>query len=286
MNKEIPGWKFFVGAILAFVTMFASQIASQIGAAGFDFLGAPDVVVNIVEAILYPLFTFLGLKLLIDKMLKVRLKELRFSRVKLSIPGVIIAILLPTIVIVTYMFTSGEWVELEATSSEKAVIIFTGILHHSLAAAMVEEMVFRGIIMGLLEKWSNIKVAVILPSIIFGAIHIANGAISPMSAVLLVVGGTAVGILFSLLCYHFDNLWNNILVHACWNATTFGVMHIGLEQEKNAVYTYVLKMKSMLLTGGDYGIDASIISVSAYIVFIIVLIVLIKNKKTNGEKDV
>ena len=38
MKKEIPGWKFFVGAVLAFVTMFVSQIASQIGAAGFDFL--------------------------------------------------------------------------------------------------------------------------------------------------------------------------------------------------------------------------------------------------------
>ena len=45
--------------------------------------------------------------------------------------------------------------------------MFTGI-----AAGFVEEMVFRGVILNLLRKKWNRKVAVIVPSVLFGMVHI------------------------------------------------------------------------------------------------------------------
>ena len=48
-----------------------------------------------------------------------------------------------------------------------AGIMFTGI-----AAGFVEEMVFRGVILNLLRKKWNRKVAVIVPSVLFGMVHI------------------------------------------------------------------------------------------------------------------
>ena len=44
---------------------------------------------------------------------------------------------------------------------------FTGI-----AAGFVEEMVFRGVILNALKKRWNIKVAVIVPSMLFGIVHV------------------------------------------------------------------------------------------------------------------
>ena len=57
-------------------------------------------------------------------------------------------------------------------------------------------MVFRGVIMGLLEKWGNIKIAVIVPSVLFGLLHVLNGKLNLLSFIQLLIAGTVVSILF------------------------------------------------------------------------------------------
>ena len=128
-------------------------------------------------------------------------------------------------------------------------------------------------------KWKNIKIAIIVPSVLFGLIHILNGALGPISLIQLVAAGTVVGILFSMIAYYYDNFWNNALVHALWNASTIGVMHIGTEPYESSIYTYVLKSRSMMITGGDFGIEASIISILAYSLFIAILALMLRKKE-------
>ena len=75
-----------------------------------------------------------------------------------------------------------------------------------------------------------------------------------------------------VICVYTDNFWNNALVHACWNATTFGIMHIDTVPYDGALYTYVLETKSVLLSGGDFGIETSVISIMAYALAILVFL--------------
>lgn len=235
----------------------------------------------VISAILYPLFTFLCLKITIEKLLKIPLNTLRFRRFKLNIAGIAIAILMPAVVVTAYLFMQGEWVESGISQAEKITVAVTGICYYSIAAGIVEEMVFRGAVMGLLEKWKNIKIAMIVPSVLFGLIHILNGALSPVSLIQLAAAGTVVGILFSMIAYYYGGFWNNAFVHALWNASTIGVMHIGTEPYENSIYTYVLRSRSMMITGGDFGIEASLISIIAYSLFIVILaLMLIKKERT------
>ncbi|MBQ8927248.1 MAG: CPBP family intramembrane metalloprotease [Oscillospiraceae bacterium] len=275
-------WKTtLLGSFLAIISLIVSQLLSQGIGELFAMVKIPQYIAAVISAILYPLFTFLSLKISIEKLLNIPLNTLRFKRFQLNIAGIIIAILLPALVVISYLFMQGEWAESDISPADKITVAVTGICYYSIAAGIVEEMVFRGVIMGLLEKWKNTKIAMLVPSVLFGLIHILNGALSPMSLIQLAAAGTVVGILFSLIAYHYDNFWNNALVHALWNASTIGIMHIGTEPYEHSVYTYVLKSESMMITGGDFGIEASVISIIAYLLFIGIMIFLMKRSKTN-----
>ena len=89
--------------------------------------------------------------------------------------------------------------------------------------------------------------------------------------------------MFSLIELYSENFWNNALVHALWNMSTVGLMHIGTQPCSESVFTYVLKSRSILVTGGDFGIETSVISIIAYLLVIAVTLVLLSRKeKTNN----
>ena len=277
MNNHITWVKALFGSLLAIFVLIVSQMLTLQFGEILTILNTPKIIVGIISACIYPLLTFCGLKILIERLLKVPLHTLRFRKFKINQTGIIIGVLLPAVVVISYLLMQGEWKTLETSTIQKIEIAVTGICFYSISAGIVEEMVFRGVIMGLLEKWKKIKIAIITPSVLFGLLHVFNGKLNLMSFIQLLIAGTVVGILFSLIAYNYNNFWNNALVHALWNASTIGVMHIGTTIYENSVYTYVIKSKSFLITGGDFGIEASIISISAYLIFIIFIILRMKH---------
>ena len=89
-----------------------------------------------------------------------------------------------------------------------AGIVFTGI-----AAGFVEEMVFRGMILNFFKNKWNTKVAVIVPSVLFGVVHILGMNFSIGSCLLVIIAGTMVGIMFSMIAIEGGSVWNSGLVH-------------------------------------------------------------------------
>ena len=123
-------------------------------------LNISKIIVGIISACIYPLLTFYGLKILIERLVKVPLHTLRFRKFKINQTGIIIGVLLPAVVVISYLLMQGEWKTSETSAIRKIEIAVTGICFYSISAGIAEEMVFRGVIMGLLEKWKNIKIAI------------------------------------------------------------------------------------------------------------------------------
>ena len=46
-----------------------------------------------------------------------------------------------------------------------------GVFYYGLAAGIVEEVIFRGVILGCLERRWNREIAVLVPSVLFGLVH-------------------------------------------------------------------------------------------------------------------
>lgn len=283
-DSKLPWWKVVIGILVALLIMVAAQLFSQFAAIPADLLKLPVVVAIVCQAVAYVVLAFLGQKLLIEKFFKIPIDSIRIKKPGIKMICIITAVLLPAIVIAIYMMMPGEWTTLTLSNGEKIRIVVGALIFQSIAAGIVEELTFRGVIFGLLEKKTNTVAAAVIPSVIFGMIHFSKG-MSLVSFIQLVIAGTFVGVMFSSICAYTDNFWNNALVHACWNATTFGIMHIDTAPSGEALYTYVLKTKSMLITGGDFGIESSIIAIMAYAVVIVVYVLFIRKKKRDVAKN-
>ena len=99
----------------------------------------------------------------------------------------------------------------------------------------------------------------------------------------LLVAGTIVGILFSLIACESGSVWNSALVHGVWNAALLGgILHIGSAADSASMYNFVLTDAPFLLSGGDFGIEASVLAIVPYLLGILLAAVLLHRKNKEG----
>lgn len=136
---------------------------------------------------------------------------------------VLTAVLLPSLVKGSYLLAfSGQYVSSNMSGTQIFNTLSAGIAFTGIAAGFVEEMVFRGVILNVLKKKWNIKAAVIVPSILFGFVHILGMNFSVGSCLLVILAGTMVGVMFSLIAIESGSVWNSGVVHAVWNIVIIG----------------------------------------------------------------
>lgn len=279
-KKQLSTLQAIIGILFSIVILVIAQLlAFSISEIPLR-LGIPSSLCNIIAGILYVALTLFGVNILSNKVLKVSLLELRIPKFSLKGIWVIAAVLMPMIVLILSVITGGHW-KINLFGTETTLeIITSAIVFYGLAAGVVEEVVFRGVIMGCLERRFHIWIAVIIPSILFGVVHIIGNELDFLSVIQLLIAGSIVGILFSLVAYESNSIWNNAMIHAVWNMVIIGgILHIGSEADGNSILNFVLKNKSFLISGGDFGIEASVISILAYLIFIILSVVLLKKKE-------
>ena len=137
------------------------------------------------------------------------------------------------------------------------------IRHVSIAAPIIEEVLFRGVLMTALELRHSRVTAIVAPSVLFAALHLVNGQADAMSLLLLMAAGTAMGSLSSLVTYESGSIVNGILVHAGWNLPT-GVILFNGSAQCHYLASHQLPGDHYLLLGGAYAIDASPVAIACY----------------------
>ena len=75
-----------------------------------------------------------------------------------------------------------------------------------------------------------------------------------------------VGVMFSLIALEGRSVWNSAIVHGVWNMIIIGGgLTIGTEINEYSVCSYVLETRAFLLTGGEFGIESSVVAIIGYI---------------------
>ena len=140
----------------------------------------------------------------------------------------------------------------------------------SLLSAVLEEIIFRGLLFRLFEKATGMWGALALTSILFGAAHAANkGATIGSSVAIALEAGILLGAAYALT----GRLWLPIGLHLGWNfaeGSIFGMAVYGGSQ-KGSLITGELH-GSNLLTGGVFGPEASIVAVVVCLTAAIVIL--------------
>lgn len=269
------------GAFGAIIALIIAQIFAQLIASLFVLVKVPNGICNIIAGILYLGSAFVLLRLFSEKLLKIKIDNLGMPRFFIKTKWIIVGILLPVTVKAVYLlFFSGKYVSSGMNNDQIFSTLSAGIAFTGLAAGFVEEMVFRGVILNLLkEKW-NIKVAVWIPSVLFGAVHIIGMDFSVISSLLVLIAGTMVGVMFSMIAIESGSVWNSGIVHSLWNILIIGGgLSIGEKLDEYSVMTYVLESKVFAFTGGEFGIESSIIALLAYAIVTLAAIYMIKKRE-------
>lgn len=287
MNEKakIPAWRAVVCALSAMAALIVTQTLAMLAGSGIIELGLPKAAGNVLAAILYPLLALIVLKIICGKILGVSLSDCRITSYKIKPIWAAAAFIMPAIVVFGLLMTAGHWDNPEMDSAQIADSITTSVFVVGLAVGAVEEAVFRGVIMKALEMRWNKAVAVIVPSVTFGAVHLLNGGLSLVSFIQLLAAGSIVGILFSLVTYESGSIWSAAFMHSVWNmCMASGILNIYTEPVDNCIFNYVLETKNPLVTGGEFGAESSVISIGAYLIFTVLAVILLKKKSERNEK--
>jgi membrane protease YdiL (CAAX protease family) len=128
--------------------------------------------------------------------------------------------------------------------------------------ALVEEIVFRGIMYRITEDSLGTVLALLITSLPFGIFHIFNDYANVYS----ILGATLLGFLLGILYTLTRSLWVPVFVHAGWNyAQVVFVSNVSSVTDYKGLFESRLEGPS-LLVGGRFGIEDSIITIVLLIV--------------------
>ncbi len=154
------------------------------------------------------------------------------------------------------------------------------ILWIGLTAAALEEVAFRGYPFQTLIHSIGPWGATLMFSLLFGAIHLAN----PHANAYGFANTALVSVLLAIAYLRTGYLWMPIGIHFAWNITLGTVF--GLPVSGIGLFAVAVKGKAegpLLLTGGDYGIEASLTGAVVIILGLAVVSVLTPSKKMQGN---
>ena len=155
-------------------------------------------------------------------------------------------------------------------------------LSFCLLIAVIEEIIFRGIIFRQVSDCWNIKIGLIASALVFGILHIFNKDATLWSSLAIAING---GWLYAIAYAYHQTIWVPIGMHWAWNyleGGIFGYEISGITQAGIPLITAKITGPA-LLTGGNYGLVSSIITIATGIGISMIYTILYIKKKTKRE---
>ena len=162
------------------------------------------------------------------------------------------AVLISVVVGVAALLDVYNIVGRGGTSEVLRLLIVTAIL-----PGILEEIFFRGILFRWLEEWAGSWAALIVTSALFGGAHILNPNASWFSSVAIAVeAGLLLGGAYMLT----RSLWMPIGLHAAWNFMQGAIYDVPVSGLDEQGLVQAKLSGPTLLSGGGFGLEASLIA--------------------------
>ena len=147
-------------------------------------------------------------------------------------------------------------------------------LAFGLAAGVLEEILFRGVIFRITEDWIGSWGALAVSSLLFGAGHLANPHATLTSALAIALeAGLLLGAAFMIT----RRLWLPIGLHAAWNFTQAGIFGAPVSGTvPHGLFTSTLSGPAWA-TGGGFGPEASLPAVLVSLVSVWLLVYAVRS---------
>ena len=142
-------------------------------------------------------------------------------------------------------------------SSASVGSVLTSSIGAALGAAIVEELIFRGLVFQAIDRLGGKPLALAVTSLFFGIAHLGNTGATLWSAFAIALEA---GVLLGAAFLWRRNLWFAMGLHFSWNAIE-ELLGIPVSGHSSAGLYTVEVNGTTLLTGGDFGLEGSIVPV-------------------------
>lgn len=157
-----------------------------------------------------------------------------------------------TLIIVAMGGYSFQW----ASGTDTESVLLSAI-EINLGAAIVEELLFRGLLFQALNRLGGDWLALAVTSLFFGVAHLGNEGATLWSGFAIALEA---GVLLGAAFMWRRNLWFAMGLHFAWNALE-GLLGIPVSGHAIDGLFTVKVNGAALLTGGDFGLEGSIVPV-------------------------
>ena len=240
--------------LLFFITMLVSGIVAEIVIPTTD---GQDMDYLFLYTILSSILSFAVIALMQRGVNREPLSELGFRRIKSPAECLLIGIGVPTaIFLVNFVINwlAGS-VRIESVQWAPADLMLS--LLFFIPAAFVEEIWMRSYLLNILLRTRMPSwLSILIMSLVFAAVHLANPGINLLSVVNLTVAGILLGVLF----VYTHNLLYPLVFHFMWNwlqGSVFGFKVSGTDYFSSVVELQLTR--DDLLNGGSFGFEGSVL---------------------------
>jgi len=156
-----------------------------------------------------------------------------------------------------------QWVDITLDGS--GLFISFGLL---VMVAFSEELVFRGYILNnLMDTFASKWVALGVSAILFAIFHLGNPGMNTLAFVNLILAGFLLGLNY----IYTGNLWFSLLFHLSWNFFQGPLLGFRVSGLNLPSLLQAETKGDMMLTGGDFGLEGSILNTAVSLTAILVL---------------
>lgn len=127
----------------------------------------------------------------------------------------------------------------------------------------MEEFLCRGIVLCSLKNKTSIPVAIGVSTALFIIPHLSTLLEGkPVYVIVGILDLILISVIFSLLTLRFNSIWTACGLHTIWNFILFNILGLNLsgKDQTTAAIFDIQSVGQNVLNGGDYGIEASIVT--------------------------
>ncbi len=169
----------------------------------------------------------------------------------------------------------------QASLNTVAMISVFGMLPAWILQGSLEELVMRGWLLPVIAARKSPLWGVLISSTIFAGLHLLNTNISVLAVVNLILAG----LLFALVALWEGGLWGACGLHAAWNWAQGSLLGFSVSgnQFSGPALFHLGTEGPILITGGKFGPEGSLITTLIYTAACLALILLIQRKNQHAN---
>lgn len=267
-------WSYGLFILIHMYQYVGALLAAWISGQGFDAImsgnyesSQTDFIISLTALIIGVPLIFLAIKFLWRR--NFEWMRLQFNYKKLIL-GLTLGLLLPLVIlqVLNLMGCANiSWSSIELQSEELIIILGYGCV--AIFTGIVEEVVFRGMVVREFAQKYGWVIAAVIGGVLFGLPHLITMLqdISLINMLQILLASIIVSFLFVAMYIRTHSLWFPIGFHIAWNFCLKGILGVTMSgSDAKAGFLNIELTGSPLLTGGSFGIEASFVSILVYFI--------------------